>query len=71
MQYPLEISLPNEIGEDLSKNPDVSDKLTYSPIVDYCLVANSEQEFIDYLGHILKSKNLMQIIKALYKMSDF
>lgn len=71
LQYPLEIFLPKEIGEDLSENPDVSDKLTYSGMIDYCLVAKNEQEFIGYLGHILKSKNLMQIIKALYKMSVF
>lgn len=71
LQYPLEIILPKEIAEDLRETPDVSDKLTYTSLVEYCLVANNEQEFIDYLRHILKSKNLMQIIKALYKMSVF
>lgn len=71
LQYPLEIFLPDEIASDLSKNPDIEKKLAYNAIVENSLVAKNEEEFIEYLGHILKTNNLLQIIKTLHHMSVF
>lgn len=71
LQYPLEVFIPSDIAEDLKEIQEMKDRLNKSPYLETTLVAKNENEFILYLGHILKSKNLMQVIKALYKMSDF
>lgn len=70
-QYPLEIFLPSDIAEDLKGIEDIKDKLIYTSFLENSIVAKDESEFIFYLSHILKSKNLMKVIKALYKMSTF
>lgn len=71
LQYPLEIIIPTDIAQDLKSVSEVSEKLGYNASFENSLEAKNEDEFIFYLGHILKSKYLIQVIKALYKMSEF
>lgn len=71
LQYPLEIFLPKDIVEDLKQISEIEDKLTTNIYIETSLEAKNESEFIQYLGYILKSNNLMKIIKALYNMSTF
>lgn len=66
LQYPLEITVPNEIMvELLTKNTDKY----ISENFENTFNANNEEEFLSLLGLILGSDNLTKIIKTLYQMT--